>query len=85
MLYNCNAWVGDVAKYMSLKTPGSTMLYPEDYISSLASLNGAKATRPNPSVRSPLPGTAQAKPAAKPASRAKPTPTAAAPTTQTVR
>ena len=59
VLYNCNTWVGDVAKFMGLKTPGSNMLYPEDYISSLASLNGGKATRPNPAKRSPLPGVAR--------------------------
>jgi len=68
VLYNCNAWVGDVAKFMGLKTPDNTMLYPEDYISRMASLNGAKATRPNPQLPSaPLPGVAASKPAAKPA------------------
>lgn len=84
VLYNCNAWVGDVAASMGLKKPDSTMSYPEEYISALASLNGARAIRPNPSIRSPLPGTAQARPAAarpattKPAKPAKPQ-TAAAP------
>jgi hypothetical protein len=74
VLYNCNAWVGDVAKFMGLKTPDSTMLYPEDYITSLAKLNGGTATRPNPGLkRAPLPGTAAAKPvAAKPAKPTKP-------------
>ena len=57
VLYNCNAWVGDVAKSMGLKAPNAG-LYPEDFISSLASLNGGTASRPNPSIRSPLPGTA---------------------------
>ncbi len=42
VLYNCNAWVGSVAKFMELKTPASTMLYPEDYIKELASLNGGQ-------------------------------------------
>ncbi len=89
VLYNCNAWVGDVAKSMGLKVPSSG-LYPEDFISSLASLNGGTAARPNPSIRSPLPGTAQPA-AAKPRTTkpAKPqtatTPTAAAPEAQTVR
>ena len=86
VLYNCNAWVGDVAAFMGLKKPDSTMLYPEDYISQLASLNGGKATRPNPSKRSPLPGTAQQRQTAKPpaAKPAKPQ-TAATPAAQTVR
>ena len=90
VLYNCNAWVGDVAKSMGLKVPNSG-LYPEDFISSLASLNGGTATMPNPSIRSPLPGTvakpAPAKPrAAKPAKpQTATTPTAAAPEAQTVR
>jgi hypothetical protein len=91
VLYNCNAWVGDVAKFMGLKTPDSTMLYPEDYISSLAKLNGGSATRPNPNLkRAPLPGVAAAKPTAtaKPAKPAKPQTVAtpgAAPETQTIR
>lgn len=97
IFYNCNAWVGDVAKSMGLKVP-SAGLYPEDYISGIASLNGGKAMRPNPSIRSPLPGTAAkpvaakpvaAKPAAAKPTTAKPqsaaTPTAAAPEAQTVR
>jgi hypothetical protein len=90
VLYNCNAGVGDVAKSMGMKVPNSG-LYPEEYISSLASLNGGTANRPNPSIRSPLPGTAAKPAAAKPraAKPAKPqavaTPTAAAPEAQTVR
>ena len=42
VLYNCNAWVADVAKFMGLKTPDSTLLYPEEYINDLAKLNGGK-------------------------------------------
>jgi hypothetical protein len=83
VLYNCNAWVGDVAKFMGLKAPDNTLAYPEDYISTLASMNGAKATRPNPATRSPLPGVHASKPANTAAKPAKPTvkpQTAAAPT-----
>ena len=90
VLYNCNAWVGDMAKSMGLKVPSSG-LYPEDFISGIASLNGGTAIRPNPSIRSPLPGTT-AKPAAAKPRTAKPanpqpaaTPTAAAAEAQTVR
>jgi hypothetical protein len=50
VLYNCNAWVGDVAKFMGKKVPESTMLYPDEYIGTLAKLNGGQpvlqATKP---------------------------------------
>ncbi len=39
VLYNCNAFVGDIAKFMGMETPSSTMLMPEEYISSLRDLN----------------------------------------------
>lgn len=83
VLYNCNAWVGDVAKFMGLKAPDNTLAYPEEYITALARLNGGKVTKPNPVKRSPTAGT---KPAAKPAA-AKPAnaaQTTAAPKPQTV-
>ena len=81
VLYNCNAWVGDVAKFMGLKAPENTLAYPEDYISGMAKLNGATATRPNPvPKRSGQPATAGApKPATpKPAATAAVTPKPAA-------
>ena len=82
VLYNCNAWVGDVAKTMGLKVPNSG-LYPEDFISGLASLNGGTASRPNPSIRSPLPGTTAKPVAARPVANkpAAAKPTASRPTT----
>jgi hypothetical protein len=39
VLYNCNAFVGDIAKYMGLKTPSSTLLMPKEYITQLRELN----------------------------------------------
>lgn len=42
VLYNCNAFVGDIAKYLGLKTPTSTMLMPKEYITSLKDLNGGR-------------------------------------------
>jgi len=39
VLYNCNAFVGDIAHFMGLETPSSTMLMPEDYINGLRTLN----------------------------------------------
>jgi hypothetical protein len=44
VLYNCNAWVGDIAKFMGMETPSSTMLMPEDYITSLRDLNINRST-----------------------------------------
>ncbi len=41
VFYNCNAFVGDIAKLMGLKTPVNTLLFPKEYIEELASLNGA--------------------------------------------
>jgi hypothetical protein len=39
VLYNCNAFVGDIARFMGMETPASTMLMPADYINSLRDLN----------------------------------------------
>jgi hypothetical protein len=39
VLYNCNAWVGDIAKFMGMETPASSLLMPADYIESLKKLN----------------------------------------------
>ena len=39
VLYNCNAFVGDIARFMGLETPASTMLMPEEYISGLRNMN----------------------------------------------
>jgi hypothetical protein len=50
VIYNCNAWVGDVAKFMGLKTPESTLLYPEDYINGIAMLNSG-AIQPLPQAQ----------------------------------
>ncbi len=91
VLYNCNTWVGDVAKFMGLKTPDSTMLYPEDYISTLAKLNGShgNAAESRSETGTFAGDAAAAKPAtAKPAKPAKPQTVAtpgAAPEAETVR
>ena len=38
-LYNCNAFVADIARSMGLRTPSSTLLMPKDYITQLGQLN----------------------------------------------
>ncbi|MGO4704355.1 hypothetical protein AB4072_01080 [Microvirga sp. 2MCAF38] len=40
--YNCNAFVADIAKFMGLQTPSSTLLYPPDFINKLRDLNGGR-------------------------------------------
>ena len=43
VLYNCNAFVGDIAKFMGMEVPGSSMLMPPEYINSLRDLNIKKS------------------------------------------
>ncbi len=38
-MYNCNAFVGDVANFMGLKVPGSSLIYPRVYITNLRKIN----------------------------------------------
>jgi hypothetical protein len=38
-LYNCNAFVADVAKYMGLSVPSSTLIYPKIFVNHLRLLN----------------------------------------------
>ncbi|NIX77103.1 hypothetical protein [Microvirga terricola] len=40
--YNCNAFVADIARYMGLGTPSSTLLYPADFINELRKINGGR-------------------------------------------
>lgn len=40
--YNCNAFVADIARYMGLETPSSTLLYPADFINKLRDLNARR-------------------------------------------
>ena len=49
VLYNCNAFVGDIANHLGLKVPSSTLLMPKEYITELRTLNAA----PRPSARRP--------------------------------
>jgi hypothetical protein len=43
VLYNCNAFVGDIAHFMGMETPQSTMMMPANYINGLRDLNISKA------------------------------------------
>jgi hypothetical protein len=46
VMYNCNRWVGEVARYMGLKAPDNTLLYPADYISALRNINSRRSIEP---------------------------------------
>lgn len=38
-LYNCNAFVADIAKYMGLRVPKSTLIYPKVFVNNLRQIN----------------------------------------------
>jgi hypothetical protein len=38
-MYNCNAFVADIAKFMGLKAPSSTWIYPKVFVSNLRKIN----------------------------------------------
>lgn len=46
VLYNCNAWVGEVARYAGLKAPDSHWLFPADYINEMRKLNSGGQAAP---------------------------------------
>ena len=43
--YNCNAFVGDIARNMGLQSPGS-LEFPADYINGIRRMNGGRSTLP---------------------------------------
>jgi hypothetical protein len=44
MTYNCTAFIGDIARYMGLKTPFTHLLYPEVWVNNLREINGERKT-----------------------------------------
>ena len=38
-LYNCNAFVADIAKFMGLRVPGSSWIYPKVFVSNMRKIN----------------------------------------------
>ncbi len=38
-LYNCNAFAGDVARFMGLRVPGSSLIYPRVYVNNMRKIN----------------------------------------------
>ena len=41
VFYNCNAFVGDIARHMGLTPPSNSLLFPKEYIEKLRALNRA--------------------------------------------
>jgi hypothetical protein len=76
--YNCESFIGDVAKYIGLKAPSSTLIFPDEYIKTMADLNGGtvKMLPSATAAAKPKPAARTARPAATPAA----TPAAAKPT-----
>lgn len=46
VIYNCSAFVADIGKFMGLSAP-SSLLFPEDFINGMKSMNAAKLTARN--------------------------------------
>ncbi len=38
-LYNCNAFVADIAKFMGLKVPASSLIYPKVFVTNMRKIN----------------------------------------------
>jgi hypothetical protein len=57
LLYNCNQYVGDIAEFMGLKRPfSSVLLYPADYVNSIKELNGGRQHLDSSFLNSGAPG-----------------------------
>jgi hypothetical protein len=41
-LYNCNAWVGDIARFMGLKAPANTWQFPAEFINEMREMNSGQ-------------------------------------------
>ena len=78
--WNCVAFIQTVASHMGLKVPGNHLLYPEDWVNQLRSLNGGRKYMPGASdepmaqapaapARKPAAAAAARKPATVPASQ----------------
>lgn len=51
VLYNCNAFVGDVARHIGLKAPVNTLAMPKDFINELKSMNNGRSVLSGPMTR----------------------------------
>jgi hypothetical protein len=55
VIYNCNQWVGNIARFMGLQAPGNSLQYPADYINAMRELN--RGHDGAPAVTASLPST----------------------------
>lgn len=46
VLYNCNSFVADIARFMGLQAPGSNLLMPPEFINTMKELNGDRRRAP---------------------------------------
>jgi hypothetical protein len=44
VLYNCNAWLGDIARFMGLKAPANTLQFPAEFINAMREMNPGPQT-----------------------------------------
>jgi len=44
-LYNCNAWVGDIARFMGLKVPANLWQFPAEFINEMREMNSGQQVR----------------------------------------
>jgi len=65
-IYNCVAFIQDIAREMGLKVPGNHWMYPEDWVNRLKELNGGRRYMSSPAVAqaSSKPSASAQKPAA---------------------
>jgi hypothetical protein len=59
MVYNCNSFVGDIAAFIGLKTPLSSLVMPQTYITELRELNEG---RPRAAIAANTPAAAPSRP-----------------------
>ena len=49
-IYNCVAFIQDIARYMGLQVPGNYWMYPENWVNRLKELNGGRRYMSSPAV-----------------------------------
>jgi hypothetical protein len=62
--WNCVAFIQTIATHMGLRVPGNHLLYPEDWVNQLRSLNGGRKYMPGSQPMAQAPAAPTQKPAA---------------------
>ena len=58
-VYNCVAFIRDIAQYMGLNTPANHLLYPEDWVNELKQMNANRPQAPQTATASASNGSAR--------------------------